>query len=151
MDWVAVSEQTLELLLGWFRDGELRRRLGPPTPGWIRSVTGNPDASGWLALENGTPVGFVQMERQQRTGTILFAVRPDLRRQGVGRRLLIEFTKQPALTSIDRLEAYVEPDHAASRRCLAAAGFTLTSAAPNPDGFLQYEWRRGSPASAPST
>jgi RimJ/RimL family protein N-acetyltransferase len=76
------------------------------------------------------------------TGSIAFAVDPELRGRGFGRALIGALVEHPDLRSVELLEAGVEPDNAASRRCLEAAGFALPSAQRDFEGMLYYRLAR---------
>jgi RimJ/RimL family protein N-acetyltransferase len=76
------------------------------------------------------------------TGSIAFAVDPELRGRGFGRALIGALVKHSDLRSVELFEAGVEPDNGPSRRCLDAAGFKLHSAQRDFEGMLYYRLAR---------
>ena len=116
-----------------------------------------------LALVEGTPVGYVDCGTFDRcaiyggegpdgpivldtidaiTGAIAFTIDPTRRRQGLGTRMIRALIGHADLAAVELFEAGVEPGNAASRRCLAAAGFELRSVEPDFEGMLYYHARR---------
>ncbi len=117
----------------------------------------------YLALADGTPVGYIDCGIFDRctvyagervdgpmiteasdapTGSIAFAVNPARRGQGLGRAMIAALLDRPELQAVELLEAGVDPENMASRRCLEAAGFRLVSEAPDFEGMLYYRaWR----------
>src|SRR5262249_23256227 len=91
----------------------------------------------WAAFEHELPVGFLGVERYAdgRAGTAV-VVAPDLRCQGIGRSILNAVWERAELADVEELIVGVEPENLASRRCLIAAGFTL-STEPDKEGMLQ--------------
>ena len=77
------------------------------------------------------------------TGSIAFVVDPELRGRGYGRALIGAMVRHPDLRSVELFEAGVEPENAASRRCLEAAGFVVRSAQPDFEAMLFYWLARG--------
>jgi ribosomal protein S18 acetylase RimI-like enzyme len=72
------------------------------------------------------------------TGAIAFAVDPEQRGRGLGRAMIAALMRHPDLEPVELFEAGVEPDNAASRRCLEAAGFRIQSEQPDFEGMLYY-------------
>lgn len=77
------------------------------------------------------------------TGSIAFVVDPRMRRRGCGRRVIGTVVLHPDLRAVKLFEAGVEPDNAASRRCLEATGLALGTLAPDFEGMLYYRLARG--------
>ncbi len=75
-------------------------------------------------------------------GALAFVVDPARRGRGIGRAMIGALMLQPQVAFVALFEAGVEPENLASRRCLAAAGFTLRSEEPDFEGFLYYLVRR---------
>ncbi len=128
----------------WFPDPELALRLETPTQQWLQYVTTTPGTFAWLVYDATMPVALVQLDTTaERIGSIAFAVNPSLRRQGYGTAVLRALLTRPETARLQQIDAMVELDNAASRRCLSAAGFVLLSEQPDEDGFLQYTRRSG--------
>ena len=144
----------------WFRDPQTRRYLGGPE--WpARMLALGADAVGrefrramqtgafrYLARADGAPFGyvdcgtFVASGSDGLTGSIAFAVDPQARGRGLGRAMLAALVRTPELASVAVFEAGVDPENVASRRCLEAARFALTSDVPDAEGLLCYRLRR---------
>jgi RimJ/RimL family protein N-acetyltransferase len=114
----------------------------------------------YLALAGGTPVGYIDCGTFDRctvyggegpdrpiitdstdvaTGSIAFVVDPAVRRVGLGRAMINALMRRPELGFVELFEAGVEPENAASRRCLEAAGLRLRSGQADREGMLYYE------------
>jgi L-amino acid N-acyltransferase YncA len=96
----------------------------------------------YLARAGGAPFGyvdcgtFVAPGSDRPTGSIAFAVDPQVRGRGLGRAMLSALVRAPELASVAVFEAGVDPKNVASRRCLEAAGFALASEEPDAEGLL---------------
>jgi RimJ/RimL family protein N-acetyltransferase len=118
----------------------------------------------YLAIADGTPAGYIDCGTFDRctvyggegsdgpiiletieavTGSIAFVVDPAVRGRGLGRAMIAAMLARAELRDVELFEAGVEPQNAASRRCLEAAGFELRSPEPDFEGILYYRcWRR---------
>ena len=121
----------------------------------------------YFALAHSTPVGYIDCGTFERctvyggesgqgpiiletiealTGAIAFVVDPALRGRGFGRAMIAALWGRPELRRVELFEAGVEPENTASRRCLQAAGFAVSSPRPDFEGMLYYRaWRRERP------
>jgi GNAT superfamily N-acetyltransferase len=76
------------------------------------------------------------------TGSIAFVVDPAVRRRRMGRAMINELMRQPELGFVKLFEGAVEPENAASRRCLEGTGCLLRLEQPDCEGMLYYRvWR----------
>lgn len=122
------------------------------------------DAHHYLALADGMPAGYIDCGTFDRctvyggegpdgpiivdtidavTGTIAFVIAPGLRRRGLGRAMIAAMIARSELGDVELFEAGVEPQNAASRRCLEAAGFEPGSERTDTEGMLYYRlWRQ---------
>ena len=99
----------MTLLVDWFRDPELNRRISAPTEQWFQYVTAGAGNRAWLVYEGFLPVGLVQLDTgSDQTGSISLAVNPYLRARGYGRRILSAFLRQKAVQSLNRVEACID-------------------------------------------
>ncbi len=88
-----------------------------------------------LANETGQPVALL-MEQRQENGAIslLLAVHPDQRGQGLGPRVLEAFAAQrPG----ERLEASIHRENVASQKCFSRSGFQAADET-DMDGFTLF-------------
>lgn len=117
-----------------------------------------------LALADNTPVGYIDCGTFDRctvyggegptgpiiletihavTGAIAFVIAPELRGRGLGRAMIAAMLARSELRDVELFEAGVEPRNTASRHCLEASGFELSSEQPDFEGMLYYRaWRR---------
>jgi RimJ/RimL family protein N-acetyltransferase len=122
------------------------------------------DSHHYLALADGTPAGYIDCGTFDRctvyggegpngpiiverigavTGAIAFVIAPELRGHGLGRAMIGSMVARPELRDVELFEAGVEPQNAASGRCLEASGFELSSERPDFEGMLYYRaWRQ---------
>ena len=91
-----VEPQDEARLYGWRREPEVDRWMDadpPATPqvhgAWFTSLTYDPDRRGWIVLESGRPVGFMQItgvtSRQRRGQWRWYIGEPAARGKGAGR------------------------------------------------------------------
>lgn len=134
IDFRSLTESDLPSLRKWFRDRELARRISYPTDSWFTYVTSNPQVRCWLAQSHERMLAMMQVdESDDGTGYIDIALNPVLRGRGIGRAVLSAFLRGPG-GSYPALEAYVEPDNAASIATFASCGF-LVQLLPEADGM----------------
>jgi RimJ/RimL family protein N-acetyltransferase len=127
----------------WFTDRELARRLEAPTEAWIAYVTAGPRPTAWAVSVGAELIGHIQVEfLEDRRCSILIAVNPSRRRQGLSAAILAEFL-EAAIPDQQVIEAGVEQDNIASIRAAEKVGFVRVSAKPDPDGFIAFELNRG--------
>ena len=117
----------------------------------------------YLALADSTPAGYIDCGTFDRytvyggegpsgpiiletiqavTGSIAFVIDPQMRGRGLGRAMITAMLARSELRDVELLEAGVEQQNTASRRCLEAAGFKLRSPEPDFEGMLYYRVRR---------
>jgi RimJ/RimL family protein N-acetyltransferase len=177
-----LTHAELPVLQPWFEDPDTSRFLGGAD--WPAKMLDNvarcvgetfrgavqEDSHHYLALADGTPVGYIDcgtFDRctiyggegpdgpitlatiEARTGAIAFTIDPNRRRQGLATRMIGALTQHPDLATVKLFEAGVEPDNEASRRTLDVVGFRPRSAQPDCEGMLYYlAWHNelGSPS-----
>lgn len=140
LTFTLIAEPELQLLRAWYADPEVARRLSYPTPEWFAFVN-TPNNYAWLIYDGDLPVGYIQfgLEGKDRAA-FAFAVNPELRGQGYGKRILQALVNRSEVSGLRSVDGFVEPDNSASRRCLIAAGFRLVSETPDEEGFLKYAY-----------
>ena len=123
----------------WFADPELARRLGAPTEAWIAYVTAGPRPAAWAVYAGEELAGHIQVEfYEDRRCSILIAVKPSRRGQGLSAAILAEFIGS-VVPDQQVIEAGIEQDNVASIRTAEKAGFTRVSTKPDADGFIAFE------------
>ena len=137
-----LDESELLLLDTWFQDVELRRRMQPPTLQWFGYITKAPGCYAWMVYEGDTALGQLQLDTyEDNTGSVGFAVNPQLRNQGYGKKILRVFLRRPEVTRLEQLEARIEADNPASIRCFQQAAFRQAGSEPDSEGFLRFTYQ----------
>ena len=138
---VPMEQSDLAILQSWFKDAELRKRLGGmlPLQQYFDFVQSEPNYFAWKAMEGDAPIGvvFVQVEPSE-PQSFGFLVKPTLRSRGYGRLILQKLMALPEVASVKEWKAGIESDNIASQRCLASVGFVPESSVEDEQGFLQY-------------
>jgi RimJ/RimL family protein N-acetyltransferase len=138
---VPLDEAGLSTLEAWFRDAELRRRMGGSLPlgRWFAFMRSEPGYLAWMAQEEHFPVGMVSLETSpDETASVGLIVKPELRNRGYGKRILREVLSRAEVAPLRALEVGVEADNSAGLRCAAAVGFSGWTSEPDADGFLTF-------------
>jgi RimJ/RimL family protein N-acetyltransferase len=142
MNFVLMDEEGLQILPSWFADPILRRWSSPPSDNWLKYVQNEPGVYAWMVYDDSIPIGQLQVDiHENGVGYIAFAVNPALRRQGYGKRMLIEFLARPEIAQVNKLIGEVESGNIASIACLRSVGFTQDNSPPIEDGFLQFVFK----------
>ena len=137
--FAALDELGLRTIESWFADTELGRRYNCPTLSWLEHVRSEPGVHAWSVHESGKPVGLLQLHTEPgRMGYVGLVVRPDLRNQGYGRRILRALLAREEARGLERIVAKSESDNLGSHRCASAAGFVQQSHEPDEEGFLTF-------------
>ena len=138
------QSEHLPMFQSWFQDGELNRWVEEPSQRYLDYVATTPRQYACVAYEGDVAVGFIVFGLEDKEpASFMFFVRPDLRYQGYGKRILATALAAPEVADIDVWEAGVEPDNTASRRCSEAIGFTEQGREPEWPDYLRYVYERG--------
>ena len=154
--FVRLDAELVAVVEPWFEDADTILFLGDRA--WIRrelqllesaagAGSGNETSEGrdaWIAFERNAPVGYIGVERYaDRRAACVLVVDPNARRRGIARELLLCVWERPELAETEELFGGVALENAASRLCLASAGFSLSEEA-DAEGMLEA-WRAGPP------
>jgi len=129
----------------WFVDPELNRRLGPMDQEWLHAVLAEPEAEGitWAVFRDDELVAVIETvfdPDDQRSAVIMAtAVKPTLRRQGLGTAVLQRLLAMHQTKSIDAHLAYVAQDNESARRLIEQVGFVQTTVEPDEHGYLEFQ------------
>ncbi|MBP1872278.1 RimJ/RimL family protein N-acetyltransferase [Ensifer adhaerens] len=145
----STSEITFRLLTGadletyrsWFADAELAGFIDYPTDDWFAHVTGSDNAQCWAVVApDGVMLAEIQVDRDEvGVGHIELAVRPDLRGNGYGKRILFAFLRGPGGIFAE-LHAHIEISNVASLACFQRCDF-VEAAEQDDDEFRLLLWR----------
>ena len=146
----SLDEAGFSTLRSWFNDPELQRRFEYPTRIWFNYVCNEPKVYAWLIQEDTLPVGQLQLDIEtDQIGYLGFYVKPELRNQGFGQRILRTFLAKSVVSSLKRIVATAEADNLASHYRLKAVGFIQDESKPDEDGFLRFVYTMGETAVSP--
>jgi RimJ/RimL family protein N-acetyltransferase len=139
MNFVKLDRENVSIYAAWFEDAELRKRLSLPDDNWLNYITSGSNAQAWLCYDEGQAVAHIQLDTEEdKSGSIALAVKPSLRGQGIGTKVLREFVASPLIAHLDYLEAGIEEDNLASQRVFSKAGFVLRGTGADEEGFLHF-------------
>jgi len=136
-------EKDIALLHSWHQDSELSNRIGGkdwPKKLWeILSTDLNRKC--WTASMGGEIIGYVDFEihPDENIAWIGLAVKPELRKQGFGKRILEEFLKLPFVRKYKEIKAGIEPDNVASMKCFVSVGFEAEKL--DGEGIMDYSYK----------
>ena len=128
----------------WFTDPELSRHLGPMDEIWLEAVLSQPESAGvtWAVFLGIELVAVVETvfdpERRLRAGIAAIAVKPGLRRQGIGTSVLDQILSMHKSKGIDQHVAYVSIHNSGGRHCLEKAGFVSVTTRPDEQGYIEF-------------
>ena len=128
----------------WFVDPEMNHHLGPMDESWLEAVLSQPESAGvtWAVFRGRELVAVVEtvFDSEQRlpVGITAIAVKPGLRRQGIGARVLGQILLHHKNQGLVEHVAYISAHNTGGRRCVEKAGFVLVTNQPNADGYLEY-------------
>ena len=122
----------------WHAADDAGQWLSPPTRQWFDYVQNSPVAHAWLVrAENGRALAVVQLDEDtDQRGYVMLVVAPAERGYGHGRRILRALLARPELAQLRVIAGGIDPQNAASLRCVLAAGFVLASPEPDAEGML---------------
>ncbi len=126
----------------WFADAELNRRLGPIDQEWLEAVLDEgPSNNTWVIFRDEEMVALVEttVDWPQKTAFITgLAVRPSLRRQGIGRAVLRHLLHQHESRGIRKHVTFIALDNEAARRGAQPLGF-VEAGEPNENGYQKFQ------------
>ena len=128
----------------WFIDGELNRHLGPMDEVWLEAVLSQPKSAGvtWAVFRGIELIAVVETvfdpERHRPAGIIAIAVKPNLRRQGIGTMVLQQFLSLHESQGIVEHVTYVSIHNSGGRRCVEKAGFVPITTKPDELGYIEF-------------
>lgn len=141
------QEQDFQAYALWLVDPEQDRWLGPMGQEWLEAVLSEEESEGatWAVFRAGMLVTVAETAfdlKGNRAAVTALAVRPKLRKQGIGTALeeLLDVHRREGL-----LEdvAFVREDNRTAQRCLERVGFMPVTPEPNENGYLEfrYDWK----------
>lgn len=137
-----LAESDLAELSRWHQDPELANRYGGsdwPKKVWeIMRKDSNRQCS--IVSRDDEPIGYVDIELHpdEHLMWIGIAVKPELRKQGIGKKILETFLSTPIVQQYREVWAGIEHDNVASRRCFESVGFTAKNSEPDEEGIIDY-------------
>jgi RimJ/RimL family protein N-acetyltransferase len=89
---------------------------------WYAQKLASPDCRFWIALHDGSPCGFVRLDRHGAEWEVSIVVAPEKRGMGIGRQMLEALD---GVASGVALVAEVVPGNQSSRRLFSSTGYRL--------------------------
>ena len=135
------TTEGLDAYRAWFSDAEIACFLSYPSDDWFAHVTGSENARCWAAVDpDGIMLAEIQVDRDEDcVGHIELAVRPNLRGNGYGKRILLAFLIGPG-TIFAELHAQIEVDNAARFACFLRCYFVVAGEQDDEE-FCLLAWR----------
>jgi RimJ/RimL family protein N-acetyltransferase len=131
----------------WFADPDLNHQLGPMDEEWLEAILSEPEAAGitWAVFRGPELVAVVETffdpQNELPAGFSAVAVKPTLRRQGIGSAALQELITRHHNQGFTEHIAYVSTSNPAGRRLIEKAGFVPAASEPNEYGYLEFRQR----------
>ncbi|WP_310326920.1 GNAT family N-acetyltransferase [Aminobacter aminovorans] len=124
----------------WFDDAEVARRVDFPNADWVAYVM-DPASPAHAVVAtrsaNDIPLAVLQYDEEPDDGiSLLIAIHPALRGQGLGKHVLSAFVAH-VRGRYTHVDGHIEDDNFASIACVESCGFVRQTAEPE-DGFLFY-------------
>lgn len=141
-----VGESDRERLRAWRNDPDTRRwsrcshEIAPEEHAtWFGRALAEPSTEMWIAQSAEIPIGHVRIDSGAAGAAEVHVVlAPEARGRGLGSEVLLEAAALAlAQPGVGALCAHVKPEHAASLRVFARAGFSPTGT--DPQGLLRLE------------
>ena len=93
----------------------------------------------WIVLSGNNAVAYVDFEiHPNALAWIGIAVKPMLRGQGLGKRVLKDFLKSEHIKGFKEIRAGIEFDNISSIKCFESIGFISLNAEPDDEGIIDY-------------
>ena len=128
----------------WFIDPELNRHLGPTDEVSLEAVLSQPKSAGvtWAIFRGIQLIAVVETvfdpERRLLAGITAIAVKPTLRRQGIGTMVLQQILSLHKSQGIVEHVTYVSIHNSGGRRCVEKAGFVPVTTEPDKRGYIEF-------------
>ncbi|MGB3798898.1 MAG: GNAT family N-acetyltransferase [Lewinella sp.] len=126
----------------WYAEKQLDRWLGPMDAKWLEYVMNDTDGREFAILREDMLIAVVGIDLPQRgeeySAITDMAVRPELRNQGLGGRVLSRLLQEVPLSKGEYWACYVEPDNAGARRFFTRQGWQAFS---EEEGMVRFEYR----------
>jgi ribosomal protein S18 acetylase RimI-like enzyme len=127
----------------WFTDAELNKRLGPMDDEWLSAILARTEEEGitWAVYLGAEMVGVVETvfdpEKVLPVGITALAVKPVLRRQGIGSAILRELLVSHNRLGIREHCVFIHMSNEAAHQLFERQGFVQVSE-PDKHGYIEY-------------
>ena len=128
----------------WFTDPELDRHLGPIDRERLDAVLSQAEAAGvtWAIFRHRDLVAVVETlfdpENPFAAAITAIAVKPSLRRQGIGTSVLQLILALHRKNGIVEHVVYISLDNIGGQRCATRAGFVPVTSEPDERGYIEF-------------
>ncbi len=121
------EESDFRELQSWYLDSRLNQALGPVDPDWLAAVLSETPPSQYVAIQDGQMVACfgIALPKYPLEDFVVtdIAVRPDLRRTGIGQQAIAWITRQFELKTGQDWIAYVELQNVAAQDFFSSVGW----------------------------
>ena len=130
----------------WFADPDLDCALGPMDHEWLDAVLGQPETEGmtWAVFRGEEMVAVIETvfdpAGKLPPGITGIAVKPTLRRQGIGAAVLAALFARHARRGFSEHLCYISTRNPAGRALAESVGFVATSE-PDEHGYIEFRRR----------
>lgn len=127
----------------WYEDPELNRHLGPMDHVWLDDMLEEPHGREFSVFRGEELVAVVRVYYPDPDPFYYiseFAVKPGLRKQGIGSLVLEHLMETLPLANRYSWRALVHDNNQAARTLFEKHGFVSTFASPEDDGMHYYEY-----------
>ena len=127
----------------WFIDPELNHALGPMDEEWLDAILAETEEEGitWAVFRDGEFVAVIETrfdpQKVLPAAITALAVKPALRRQGIGRAVLEKLLADHHMQGRGSHLCYIHKDNSASLLLCEGLGFVAVGQ-PNPHGYVEY-------------
>ena len=128
----------------WFVDPELNSHLGPIDQEWLDAVLSQPETAGvtWAIFRYRELVAVVETvydpENHRSAAITAIAIKPGLRRQGIGTNVLRMILSVHKDKGITQHIAYISLHNLAGQRFVTKAGFVPVASEPDEHGYIEF-------------
>jgi len=93
-----------------------------------------------IVLKDSQAIAYVDLEihRKENLDWIGLAVKPELRRQWFGKKILQEYLSSPFALEFNEIWAGIDYDNIASRKCFESVGFKEKRSKPDDEGIIDF-------------
>lgn len=133
-----INMNHIPVVSSWYDNDHDSAYVEEPTEQYIKYVTTAPNHYCWMVYQNNVPVGKVSYEIDHQKAYIDLLIRPEYRRQGLGKMIIEQVIARPEISSIKKMIAGIKHTNTASINLFKSVGFDAKGNEIDEDGFIDY-------------